>query len=190
MTDSVSIHEYDIDSDPTRYEAEDRERFQITDDSQAAWAMRKLLALRTKMQANEKIADYERTRIDAWLEHENGKYTNDVAYFEAILTQYARQQREADNRKTIETPYGMVKSRATQNKFRILDEQAFLDWAEANMPEAINVKRTPALSVLKENVTVEKTDSLGLVAMLEHGEIIPGVTVDPADVNYTVEVSK
>lgn len=190
MTDSVNIHEYDIDSDPTRYEAEDRERFQITDDSQAAWAMRKLLALRTKMQANEKIADHERTRIDAWLDHENGKYTNDVAYFEAILTQYARQQREADNRKTIETPYGVVKSRATQNKFRVLDEQAFLDWAEANMPEAINVKRTPALSVLKESVTVEKTDSLGLVAMLEHGEIIPGVTVDPADVNYTVEVTK
>lgn len=186
----VTIHEFDQDGDVTRYEAEERERFEIKDDAQAAWAMRKLLSLRKKMAENEAIADAERTRIDAWLQHANGKFDGDVAYFEAILTRYAQQQRASEDRKSIETPYGVVKSRATQDKFKVTDEDEFFKWAEENLPDAIVIKRSPSLTALNKAVTVESTDTLGLVAMSEHGEIIPGVAVEPGGVNYTVEVAE
>lgn len=180
----VTIHEFDETPEP------ERERFEITDDAQAAWAMRKLLSLRKKMAENESIADAERTRIDAWLHHTNSKFEPDTAYFEAILTRYAQQQRASDDRKSIETPYGVVKSRATQDKFKVTDEDKFFKWAEENLPDAIAVKRSPSLTALKKAVTVESTDTLGLVAMSEHGEIIPGVAVEPGGVNYTVEVAE
>jgi len=178
------IHEFDTE------EAPDRERFEIKDDEQAAWAMRKLLAFRKKMAENEAIADAERTRIDAWLHHVNEKFAPDVAYFEAILTRYAQQQRAADDRKSIETPYGVVKSRSTQAKFKVIDEDTFFKWAEENLPDAIAVKRSPALTALKKAVSVESTETLGLVAMSEHGEIVPGVAVEAGGINYSVEVSE
>ena len=178
------IYEFDTEDAP------DRERFEITNDEQAAWAMRKLLAFRKKMAENEAIADAERTRIDAWLHRVNEKFAPDVAYFEAILTRYAQQQRTAEDRKSIETPYGSVKSRATQDKFKVIDEDEFFKWAEENLPDAIAVKRTPSLTALKKAVTVESTETLGMVAMSEHGEIVPGVAVELGGVNYTVEVAE
>lgn len=180
----VDIHEFDVDEQP------DRERFEVTDDSQAAWAMRKLLSIRKRIAENEAIADAERTRIDEWVHQANSKFQPDVAYFEALLTRYAQQQRASDDRKSIETPYGVVKSRATQDKFKVVDEDEFFKWADENLPDAVVLKRSPSLTALKKAVTVESTDTLGLVAMSEHGEIIPGVTVEPGGVNYTVEVTE
>ena len=58
------------------------------------------------------------------------------------------------------------------------------------MPDAITVKRSPSLAAIKSAVTVESTESLGLVAMTENGEIIPGVDVTAAGVNFSVEVTK
>jgi len=180
----VDIHEFDLDEQP------DRERFEVTDDSQAAWAMRKLLSIRKRIAENEAIADAERTRIDEWVHQANSKFQPDVAYFEALLTRYAQQQRASDDRKSIETPYGVVKSRATQDKFKVVDEDEFFKWADENLPDAVVSKRSPSLTALKKAVTVESTDTLGLVAMSEHGEIIPGVTVEPGGVNYSVEVTE
>jgi hypothetical protein len=168
----------------------ERERFQVTDDSQAAWAMRKLLSLREKMTENENIAEAERYRINSWLEYANSRYEDDVVYFEGLLTQYAKTQRETEGRKTIDTPYGFVKSRATQPKFKVTDEDEFFKWAAESLPDAVAVKYTPVIPVMRNALTVEHTTTLGLVAMTENGEIVPGVTVEPAGVNYNVEVTK
>lgn len=186
----MTVHEFDEDGDVTRYDAEDRERFEITDDAQAAWAMRKLLSFRQKMSENEAIAESEIQRINEWLHRVNRRFDDDVAYFEAILTVYARRQRDTEGRKTIDTPYGSVKSRATQAKFKVTDEDEFFAWAEVNLPDVIQIKRSPSLTALKSAATVEHTDTLGLVAMTEDGEIIPGVAVEEGGVNYTVEVTK
>lgn len=180
----VTVFEYDTSETP------DKEHFEVTDDAQAAWAMRKLLSLRSKMAENEAIAAAERTRIDAWLHYANAKFDGDVAYFEGLLTRYAHKQRETEGRKTIDTPYGAVKSRSTQPKFKVADDDEFIKWATDSLPEAVQIKASPLVSVLKEHVTIEHTDTLGWVAMTESGEIVPGVTAEPASVNYTVEVSK
>jgi hypothetical protein len=190
MENITDVLNYDEDSNPTRYSAEDRDRFRITDDKQATWAMRKLMALRHRVEENEAVADAERLRIDEWLQYANQRYAGDIAYFEAILTMYAQQQRTTDGRKTIDTPYGAVKSRATQDKFKIVDEDVFLKWAEESLPDAIMVKRTPSVTNLKKAVTIETTETLGLVAMTEDGEIVPGVHVEAGSVSYTVEVSQ
>jgi hypothetical protein len=182
MTDP-NIHEFD--STPV-----DHESFRITNDGLASWAMRKLMDLRAKQAENTAIAEAERQRIADWEARVNGKFTDDIAFFESHLIQYAIHERQDANRKTIETPYGAVKSRATQDKVRVVDEPAFIEWAQDNLPAAVVTKVTASLSALKESITPEHTDTLGWIAMTANGEIVPGVVVEPSSVNYSVEVAK
>lgn len=187
----IDIYEYDQDGNAMRYNTEEgsRENFHIADDAQAAWAMRKLLAFKKKIVENENAANAEYQRIDEWLNRVNSRFANDIEYFEAILMQYARVQRQSEGRKTIDTPYGVVKSRATQSKFKVEDPEEFIRWASINAPQLVNIKTTPNLTALKEFASPEETQTLGAVAMTIDGEIIPGVTVDPADVKFHVEVA-
>ena len=189
MDHTAMLQDFDLD-DESSAENKDLTNFQVTDDSQAAWAMRKLLSLKKKMMENENIAQTEHARMDEWLIRVNGRFESDVAYFEAILTQYARNQRQNEGRKTIDTPYGVVKSRATQSKFKVDDVDEFLQWASINAPQLVNMKAIPNLTALKEFASAEETQTLGAVAMTIDGEIIPGVSVDPANINFTVEVAK
>ena len=177
-------------SEPTIHEFEstdaviDRERFKIEGDKQAAWAMRKLLALQEKATENEAIADAERTRIDLWLESVNGKFESDIAYFTAILVEYATTQRAEAERKTIETPYGAVKSRIGQPKY-IYEQSELIKWAADAQPDLVRTKQELDLTALKKlAVTAEGT------VITEDGEIVPTVFVSAATVNYSVEVSK
>jgi hypothetical protein len=183
MSAEISIQEFDI--TPTERD----EHFKIVNDSQAAWAMRKLLGYQNKIEENKTIAQDELSRIDAWLEHVNSKFDSDIAYFEAILVQYARGEREGKDRKTIETPYGKVKSRLTQPKYTV-DEAEFLPWAKVHRPEWVQVVEKAALTELKKQTQIEETVTLGLIAMTPDGEIVPGVQVESAGINYSVEVDK
>ena len=190
MDPIAMIQDFDLDADHVTTEDREQNNFQVTDDAQAAWAMRKLLSLKKKMIENENIAQREHARMDEWLIRVNGRFESDVSYFEAILTQYARNQRQNEGRKTIDTPYGVVKSRATQSKFKVDNVDEFLQWAAIFAPHLINVKTSPNLTALKDFASQEETHTLGSVAMTIDGEIIPGVTVEPADINFTVEVAK
>lgn len=190
MEQTATLQDFDLDDENPVSDDRQLTNFQVTDDLQAAWAMRKLLSLKNKMTENEEIAQTEHARMDEWLIRVNGRFECDVLYFEALLTQYARNQRQAEGRKTIDTPYGVIKSRATQSKFKVEDAEQFLQWATINAPQLINIKTSPNLTALKDFASQEETQTLGPVAMTIDGEIIPGVTVDPADINFTVEVAK
>jgi hypothetical protein len=190
MEQAEILQDFDLEEKPMTVEERDLINFQITDDGQAAWAMRKLLSLKNKMLENEEIAKAEQDRINSWLIRVNGRFDADVSYFEAILTQYARNQRNNEGRKTIDTPYGVVKSRATQSKFKVENVDEFLQWASINAPQLVNIKASPNLTALKDYASAEETQTLGAVAMTSDGEIIPGVTVDPANINFTVEVAR
>jgi hypothetical protein len=183
---SENINDYDDDGETV---VRDMLRFTVKDDAEASWAMRKLLNIKSKMLENEEMAKAERARIDNWLVRVNGRFETEVSYFEAILTQYARTQRQNEGRKTIDTPYGTVKSRATHSKFKVENVEEFLQWASINAPELVNIKTSPNLAALKDFASIEETQTLGSVAMTIDGEIIPGVIVDPADINFTVEVA-
>jgi hypothetical protein len=185
MTD---IHDYDEDGDATRYLAES-ESFRIEDDEQAAWAMRKALAAHERRDANRRVAERERHRIDSWLAAVNATPDRDIDYFEGLLTRYASEER-AQGRKTIDTPYGAVKSRQGQPSIAVIDPAEFIAWAQAAHPDLLTVKVSPSLSAVKAIAEIESTDTLGLVAITPDGEVIPGVDVTPAAVTYRVEVSK
>lgn len=183
------IHDFDEDGDPTRYAAED-EAFTIQDDAQAAWAMRKALAAQIRIDANNRIAEAERGRIDTWQASVNARSNRDLAYFQGLLIRYASEQRVVEGRKTIDTPYGVVKSRQGTATISVSDPDEFIAWARQGHENLLNVKVTPALRELKAFAEIESTPTLGVIAISKDGEVIPGVQVDPGSITYTVEVSK
>lgn len=189
MTD-MPLNEYDRDGDPTRYEAEDRERFRIQNDEQAAWAVRKLGQFRARQDEAKQVAANEQERISEWLDRQLSRDADDIAYFTALLTQYALSERDQSNRKSIDTPYGVVKTRAGQPKFVVDDHDAFLEYAKQSHPEWIRVREDADVTALKKAVTVDDTPTLGLVAVTEDGEIVPGLQITPAQVSVTVEEAK
>lgn len=161
--------------------SEDRERFRIESDSQAVWAMRKLAAAKARLHDIALIAESEIARIQHWAEQQSREPMRDTAYFEGILVEYGMAQR-VEGRKTVSTPYGAIKSRTGQPKYTFTDKDEFLAWARVHRPGWVAVKEEPALSVIRSE-TEGPVDA-------ETGEIIPGLSVDPASVSFSVEVEK
>lgn len=162
---------------------EARERFTITDDGAAAWAMRKLRAIRSKQADNAKIAQDERDRIDLWLAEVNAPLDRDAMYFEQILTDYALRVRENpdDGRKSLNLPAGKVATRTSQAKWQV-DAEQFLGWARTSHPDLIRVKEEADLTKIKETLAVTPDG----VAVSPEGEPVPGITVLPGGITASV----
>src|ERR1019366_2881063 len=139
--------------------SEVRERFEVTDDKKAAWAIKRLRALRVTMEMNQSMADEEIAKVKEWVEDVNKNIAQDASYFIALLTRYALQQRRDLDRKSIKLPHGALKTRAGSVKWDINDE-VFLAWAKVNAPDLIKVVETPKLAEAQKVFIVAVTDSV------------------------------
>lgn len=198
---SDTVLSYDAADDPvepvidpeTHQPAEGQPHFVVDNDRKATWAMRKLLDHRTEIDGIVAVAEAEIARIQQWADEQVAKHAPSIAYFEAQLTRYAASVREESGGKvkSVSTPYGKVTSRAGTDKW-VIDDEAFLDWARESYPSWIRTveQRNVDVATLKANLSVESTDTLGLVAMTEDGEIIPGISIVPGETSFKVEVAK
>lgn len=160
-------------------------RFRVDNDSAAAWAMRKLRAIRMRQESNRMIAEDEIDRVKSWLDDVNTPMERDASYFESILRDYALRCRENpdDGRKTISLPAGKVTTRIGSPRWTV-DDETFLTWARANHPDLIRVKEQPALDEMKSALIVAES---GGAAVTEDGEVVPGVAVSAAELSVTVK---
>lgn len=159
---------------------EQRERFRIEDDRAATWAMRRLYATESKVREFEQIAAEEIARVNDWLAQVIAPLDRDRNYFTGLLTQYARQQRDAEGRKSIALPHGKITSRATSPKWHVNDEQT-IEWARMSCPDVIVTKESLSLTAMKERFQVADGRAID-----ENGEVVPGVVIDPAGVSYSI----
>ena len=148
------------------------EGFRVDDDQKADWALRKLAVIRRKQAENQSIFDAELARIKEWLSKVNTALERDSAYFEAVLTPYALQQR-SEGRKTVTLPHGTLKTTAGQSHIEFKDESKFIEWAKVNDPALLRIKTDVDKSALKVLITEEG------VLISTQGEIIPDVEVIP-----------
>ena len=99
--------------------------FQITDDSKATWAMKKLREKVLKMRENERIAKEQLDAVADWLKEVNSSLERDATFLDGHLKDYMR--RERANRKSIKLPWGTIKSTAST---KIEVEPEFVEWAQ------------------------------------------------------------
>lgn len=174
---------------PDEWEApaddEGRERFRIRNDRMCAWGVRKLAeALRRQAQVKA-VRDAEVARVDAWAKAESGKFDRDVAYFTAILSEYALDVRDVEDRKSVSTPYGVVQTREGGGGWEVSDEAALIAWAKASRPDLVKV--TESFSLADAKRTLEAAD--GGVVVPTTGETVPGLKVRPTTVTASVKVA-
>ena len=190
MTDPTPV-EYLADGDappgwtPNDLADADRpERFRVDDDSAAAWAMRKLRAIRKRQDSNRLIAEDEIDRVNSWLDEVNAPMDRHAAYFEGLLRDYALRCRENpdDGRKTLSFPSGKVSTRPGSDRWTV-DPDAFLPWASTAHPDLIRVKEEPALSEMKAALRVPESSD---TPVTDDGEVVPGVVVSSSPVSVTI----
>lgn len=148
---------------------EEREEFKINSLEGATWAFRKLRAINEKESELKAIAEEEIKKVEVWLGNELKTTESDKAYFEGILAQYYKAEKEKDSKFKLSTPYGKVTSRET-DKYYYEDEQAIKDYCNVNEIDCIRVKEE------LDKTSFKKLCKGGINH--ETGEIIPGVRVE------------
>lgn len=147
------------------------QRWRITDDNLAEWAMRKYAQAQHALAELDAKHDAWQAQIVDWHRRAVAGPQRRAAFFEAHLIRYALEQRRDLDRKTVALPAGKVGTRAHAAKVDVADETAVLRWArEAGLAEKIVTEKV-ALTPLREHVVLaEIVDAAAL--LLSDGVVI------------------
>lgn len=139
-----------------------------------AWRRKRLADCRA-------LVDAKRAELDEWLADQETKFSTE--FHEDVLAQYHRARLADDPKaKTISLPSGTLVARAGQPRWSI-DAEQFVPWATAHAPDLLRTKVEPALSEAKKALGVDGTNAVDA-----DGSVVPGVVVEPAQVNLSIKV--
>ena len=158
-------------------EIEAQERFRITNDSQANWALRKIADARKKLARDQETAKAEIERIQQWLKMSESEAARTEERMTALLHEYYAPQFQTDPKtKTYRLPSGKVQWRAQQPQFN-RDDTALLEFLKSReMTDFIETRESPKWGELKQQVQVVG-EHVAIKDGPLKGEIIDGVEV-------------
>jgi phage host-nuclease inhibitor protein Gam len=158
-------------------EIEAQERFRITNDSQANWALRKIADARKKLARDQETAKAEIERIQQWLKMSESEAARTEERMTALLHEYYAPQFQTDPKtKTYKLPSGKVQWWAQQPQFN-RDDATLLEFLKSReMTDFIETKETPKWGELKKQIQVVGEHVVIKDGKME-GEIIDGVEV-------------
>jgi hypothetical protein len=145
---------------------ERREAFRVNDDGAAEWAIKRLAEIRAVIAEHRPLRSSE-------------------SYFEHLLGDYARRQRQDADRKTIALPHGKVSTRWGAAKFSF-DEERFLAWAEVNLPEIIRIKKEPWVAEMRERLVIQDNQVIDPAS----GQIVDGVVASSPELSITIKTEE
>ncbi|WP_242144900.1 MULTISPECIES: host-nuclease inhibitor Gam family protein [unclassified Bacillus cereus group] len=163
------------------------QQFEITDINQLNWAFRKISALKAKEKQVTTLADVERDRINEWEQSELKPIHDSIGFFEWHIKRYHAEQLAADpKQKTISTPYGKSKTRKSKEAPEQQDKSQVLQYViENEMDDCL--KTEVKWADLKKKLKIVEISGEKIVVD-EDGQLVPGVTVKPESISYSVEV--
>jgi len=157
-----------INTELEEIKGQDREGFTVNDINQASWCLRKIRALKTKINETKELAAQERERINNWEKAESKGSEESIGYFENLLCDYFKRVRETDPKAKVSTPYGKISSRKS-TKWNYTDEEGLLKYLKENNSDLIRTKE----EINKAELKKKYKDGIDK----ETGEILPGVQV-------------
>jgi len=166
---------------------DDRERFVVDGPKTADWCLRKIARARARQAEHAALANAEVERIRAWQQEEDAKLGHGIDFFSAMLISYHRQVMAVEpDRKTIRLPAGRLVARKLPAAWTFTDD--FTAWAQATEHRAglVRVTVEPDKAEVKRRLAIV---GAGVIDG-DTGEYVPGVTVQPGDVRYSVEVGQ
>lgn len=168
-------------------QAAEQQQFEISDLESLNWAFRKLSALKTQEKEIQQLANVERDRIAQWEKSELTPIHNSMSFFESHIQRYHAEQLAADPKaKTISTPYGKSKTRKSKEVPEQADKEKLLNYAIEN-DLADFIKNEVKWADIKKTFQIAEISGEKVVVD-ENGQLVPGVTVKPESIAYSVEV--
>ncbi len=166
---------------------DEEQQFEITDMNGLNWAFRKITALKAQQKEITTLANVERDRITEWEKSELNPIHNSILFFETHIQRYHAEQLAVDpKQKTISTPYGKSKTRKSSEAPEQKDKAQVLQYAiENEMDDCL--KTEVKWADLKKKIKIVEISGEKVIVD-EDGQIVPGVTVKPESISYSVEV--
>lgn len=176
--------EVEVDVNPI---SDEESRFVVTDLSSLTWVFKKLKKEKDKEKEIKQVAAEQRQEILEWERSELSTISNRVEFFENMISQYHAKQLEADPKaKTISTPYGKSKTRKSKEAPEKGNEEAILQHVIENGMDDY-IKNSVKWADLKKSLKVVEVSG-DKVAVDENGQLVPGVSVKPESISFSVEV--
>lgn len=166
---------------------------QVVDKWDAERLMRDLRRLRHRIAENEMVV----AETQSWCDRENGPLLERCHALELVLAAWMRARVEEDPKapKSERLPSGEIVSRAGSLKVDVVDEAAFMEWAEKNRPTL--VRRPPAPPAVPDKAAIKAAllpacDPGNLTpgmygAVAEGGEVVAGVVFVREDRQFTIK---
>lgn len=178
----MNLHEFLDNQEETNTES-----FQVTDDQQANWALRKIKQHQELQKENNLLAESEIEKINAWVESENDKAQQSIDYFQSLLSAYALKLREADPKfKSSKLPNGKIKFAKQQPKWNLKNEVVLKSLKEAGETDLIKVIESPRLADIKKAFVINGNE----VINPDTGEIVEGIEIEHREDKFSVEVTE
>jgi len=154
-------------------QSEERERFRLTDENMANWALRKVAKARAEYEKAAKVAEAEVKRIDDWLNSRKRDLERTEEFFGGLLTEYyLPQHMENPRQKTFKLPAGQVQIRAQQPDY-VRDEAKLIAWLKGNdMAGYVEIVEKVRWGDLKKQLK-----QLGDKMLSPDGEVVDGILV-------------
>jgi len=170
-------------------EVEEKVRFEITDIGSLNWVFREvLIPLKSEIETNKALAKAEIERVNKWLEDVNKSNSQKVEEWEQRIQDYHFHTLLSDPKaKTLSTPYGKSKSRASKAAPEQADKDALLVHLLSNDMQDY-IKKEPMWGDFKKSLSVANVDGV-LTAFDETGQAVPGVVIKPDSISFSVEVT-
>lgn len=149
---------------------EEKEQFVIDTPEKADWALKKLQEIKRQRLEVDKRADKEIKPIEDWRKKEIGKLSDSEIYFTMLLTEYANNNRDKDNKFRFSSPYGKIYTRNS------------VDWSYDDEKLIEEYKNT---DVVKSKLTLNKNELKKRVELIngkpvdkETGAVVDGVEIE------------
>ncbi len=174
----MNLHEF-LDQE----EQVENEAFEIKDDQQANWALRKIKQLKKEKENNISIAEAEISKIEAWLQAVNGDAQGSIDYFQGLLAKYAMSKREINpDFKSTKLPNGAIRFKKQQPKWSYDDKKLVESLKQSGHDDLIRVKEEPNKTAVKKLFVVNDGKAIDPAT----GEVIEGVTVEEREDKFEV----
>jgi hypothetical protein len=187
MSEHEALDEFLETHDPIRPESF-IEGIRDNDDEEAGRMLRTLRAVEQRITANADLAATEREKITAWETAVNEPLQAQAIRLRASLEGYALAERARDEktRKTISTPFGVLKSLPAQDKWTLEDEDAAVAWAKSDedRKHLLQITEKIKLVAIKKELLAQD----GQAVDPETGDIVPGIKITAAPQPFTVTI--
>ena len=164
-------------------ELEIREQFEITDDSTAEWAIKKIIEAKKERQRLLELVDAEKANLEIKKDQINKRYETDTGFLLSKLNVYLDtvDRKKTKTQETYQLLSGKLVRKFSKQKL-VPDKEGLLEWCKQNAPEYVKHTEEPMWGEVKGKFSIID----GAVIYSDTGELVTCVGVEETPMTFDV----